>query len=138
MHPLNHAAQRSLAPESRPAADSDGDLDATISFSDSEDGVPDPPELQLLARAILAWDPMMVTAYSRQDHVAGHSAAFADFLVKLNIEVVTPALRGEIIGWLRTIALRDDRRTRAFQIAATQRGLKPALEIYEAMRAASQ
>ena len=140
MRSLTHAGWRSAAPMSGPAADSDDELARTESFSDSDDGngPPDPPEIQQLARALLAWDPVVVTAFSRQSHIDGQPAAFAAFLSKLNEEVSQPSLRGEIIGWLRTLARDEDLRTKAFQAALAGKGAWSAFDMYEAMRRAAQ
>jgi hypothetical protein len=123
-----------------PAEESDDELARTESFSDSDDrdGLSDPPEVQQLARALLAWDPVVVTAYSRLRHIDGQPAAFAAFLVRLNTEVSQPSLRGEIIGWLRTLAHDDDKRTKAFQIAVADKGARTAFDLYEVMRRAAQ
>jgi hypothetical protein len=48
------SATRHAVPDARAGADSDEDLDATISFSGSDDDMPDPPALQQLAQALLA------------------------------------------------------------------------------------
>lgn len=141
MRPLNHAKRGDIgAAENRQPGD-DGDVDTTCSYSDSDsdDGVPDPPELQLLARALFDWDPVVVTAFARLQHAEGAPAAFADFLARLNVEVgQRNALRGEIIGWLRTMVHHDANRDSAFQVAVNDKGRQTALELYEAMRRAMQ
>lgn len=140
MRSLNQGGQRPAAPRNNTAADADDDLARTESFSDSDDGNGpfDPPEMQQLARALLGWDPAVVTAYSRLCHVDGQPAAFAAFLVRLNTEVRQPSLRGEIIGWLRALAHDEAQRTKAFRIAAAGPGARAAFDLYEAMRKAAQ
>lgn len=140
MRSLSQAGARPAVPNNNPAADADDELARTESFSDSDDGdgLSDPPEVQQLARALLAWDPVVVTAYSRLRHIDGQPAAFAAFLVRLNTEVRQPSLRGEIIGWLRTLAHDDEKRTRAFQVAVAEQGARTAFDLYDEMRKAAQ
>lgn len=139
MRPLNHPGLRSGAPLNNAVANSDDELARTESFGDSDDDGPfDPPEVQQLARALLAWDPAVVTAFSRLSHIDGQPAAFAAFLSKLNEEVTQPSLRGEIIGWLRTLAHDDNRRTKAFQAALAGKDALSAFDLYETMRRAAQ
>lgn len=140
MRSLNQFGSRSLAPLNDPAADAEDDLARTQSYSDSDDGdgLLDQPEVQQLARALLAWDPVVAAAYSRLSHIDGQPAAFAAFLRELNTDVSQPSLRGEIIGWLRTLAHDKDKRTKAFQIAYAGKGVMAAFDMYEAMRKAAQ
>ena len=117
----------------------DEDLDATISFSDSEDEQPDPPALQQLARALLAWEPRLVAAYAHLNHAPAEIAPFAVFLLRLDKEVDgRTALRGEIIGWLQALADDAAARSRAFRIAAAVNSAVSALATYQAIRTASQ
>jgi hypothetical protein len=121
-----------------PAAPGD-DLDATISFSGSEDEQPDPPALQQLARALLAWEPTLVAAYARLDQTPAELVPFAAFLVQLDREVDgRTAERGEIVGWLQALAADDAARSRAFRIASGLNGADSALASYQAIRTASQ
>ena len=121
-----------------PAAPGD-DLDATISFSGSEDEQPDPPALQQLARALLAWEPTLVAAYARLDHTPVELVPFAAFLVQLDREVDgRTAARGEIVGWLQALAADDAARSRAFRIASGLDCAITALAGYQAIRTASQ
>ncbi len=140
MRSLSHTGPRSALPMNGAAADSDDELARTESFSDSDDDDrrQDPPEAQQLARALLAWDPVVVTAFSRLSHIDGQPAAFAAFLARLNKEISQPSLRGEIIGWLRTLAHDEDLRTKAFQAALAGEGARSAFDMYEAMRRAPQ
>ena len=139
MRPLNQPGLRSGAPLNNAVADSDDELARTESFGDSDDDGPfDPPEVQQLARALLAWDPTVVTAFSRLSHIDGQPAAFAAFLSKLNEEVTQPSLRGEIIGWLRALAHDDNLRTKAFQAALAGKDALSAFDMYESMRRAAQ
>ncbi len=140
MRPLNHARRGDIAaPVNGQAGDNDDDVDTTCSYSDSDEGVQDPPELQLLARALFDWDPVVVTAFASMQHVEGAPAAFADFLARLNVEVgQRNALRGEIIGWLRTMVHHDANRQCVFQMAVNDRSSRTGLELYEAMRRAMQ
>lgn len=140
MRPLNYARRGDIAaPVNGQASDNDDDVDTTCSYSDSDDGVSDPPELQLLAQALFDWDPVLVTAFAKLPHAEGAPAAFAGFLVRLNAEVgQRNALRGEIIGWLRTTVHHDANRDSAFQLAVSDQGRRPALELYDAMRRAMQ
>ena len=140
MRPVNQPGSRSGAPLNNAVADSDDELARTESFGDSDDddGPFDPPEVQQLARALLAWDPAVVTAFSRLSHIDGQPAAFAAFLSKLNEEVTQPSLRGEIIGWLRALAHDDNLRTKAFQAALAGKDALSAFEMYEAMRRAAE
>nr|WP_314630587.1 hypothetical protein [uncultured Noviherbaspirillum sp.] len=117
---------------------SDEDLDATVSFSGSEDEEPDPPALQQLARALLSWQPALVAQYARLDHALGDLAPFSAFLVQLEREVAgQAATRGEIIGWLQGLAADETARSRAFRMAAGAPGGGPAHALYQAMRRAS-
>ena len=132
-------ATRSASPDGRAAADSDEDLDATVSFSGSDDDTPDPPALQQLTQAVLAWEPALVAAYARLDHAPEALAPFAVFLAGLKKEVAGQAgLRGEIIGWLQRLATDDAARSRAFRMASTADAASAALETYQAIRAARQ
>lgn len=122
-----------------PGADSNEDLDDTVSYSGSDDDLPDPPALQALAQAVLAWEPSMVAPYARLDHVAGELAPFADFLVRLKQETQgRAALRGEITGWLQGLAIDHAARSRAFRMASGANGAGTALETYRAIRSAAQ
>jgi hypothetical protein len=117
----------------------DEDLDATISFSDSEDEQPDPPALQQLARALLAWEPGLVAAYACLGNAAAELAPFAVLLLRLDKEVDgRTAMRGEIIGWLQALADDAAARSRAFRIAAAVNSAVSALATYQAIRRASQ
>jgi hypothetical protein len=134
MRPFSAAPARSACP-----ASPGDDLDATVSFSGSEDEQPDPPGLQQLARALLAWEPTLVTAYARLGHSQVELAPFAAFLVQLDREVDgRTAARGEIVGWLQTLATDDAARSRAFRIASGLNGAVTALASYQAIRMASQ
>ena len=139
MRPLNRNSRGDIAaPVNGQASDND-DVDTTCSYSDSDDGVSDPPELQLLARALFDWDPMLVTAFAALPHAEGTPAAFAAFLGGLNIEVgQRNALRGEIIGWLRTMVHQNAKRDSVLQIVVNDDGRRSALELYEAMRRTMQ
>jgi hypothetical protein len=118
---------------------SDEDLDATVSFSGSEDEQPDPPGLQQLARALLSWQPALVSLYARLDHAPDDLVPFAAFLGRLEREVAgQAATRGEIIGWLQGLAADDAARNRAFRMASAARGAGMALTLYQAMRRAGE
>jgi len=132
-------ATRSAFPDARAVTDSDEDLDATISFSGSDDDMPDPPALQQLAQALLAWEPALVATYARLDHAPGELAPFAAFLDRLKREVAGQAAsRGEIIGWLQTLATDDGARSRAFRIVSAAAAASTALQTYQTIRTASQ
>jgi hypothetical protein len=134
MRPFSTALNRPAHPGT-----ADEDLDATISFSDSEDEQPDPPALQQLARALLAWEPTLVAAYAPLDHASAELAPFAVFLVRLDKEVDgRTAMRGEIIGWLQALGRDAAARSRAFRIAAAVNSAVSALATYQAIRTASQ
>lgn len=136
MKPLSSPVYRRAA---SPGADSDEDLDDTVSFSGSDDDLPDPPALQALAQALLTWEPSLVATYARLDHVAGELAPFADFLVRLKQETQgQAALRGEITGWLQGLATDQAARSRAFRMACGVHGAGTALETYRAIRTATQ
>ena len=120
-------------------ATADNDLDKTVSFSDSEDEQPDPPALQQLARALLAWEPTLVALYAGIDPSAAELPSFAAFLLRLDKEVDgRTAMRGEIIGWLQALARDGAARSRAFRIAAAVNSVVSALASYHSMRTASQ
>jgi hypothetical protein len=125
-------------PNGRAAADSDEDLETTVSFSGSDDDLPDPPALQQLARAVLAWEPALVASYARLDHAAEELASFAAFLGRLKGEVAGQAAsRGEIVGWLQTLAADDAVRSRAFRMASAADAASTAMATYQAIRRAS-
>jgi hypothetical protein len=133
MRPFSAAPFRAASP-----AASGDDLDATISFSGSDDEQPDPPGLQQLACALLAWEPTLVAAYARLDHSPAELLPFAAFLAQLDREVGgRTAARGEIIGWLQALATDDAARSRAFRIASGLNGAVTALAGYQAIRTAS-
>ena len=116
---------------------SDEDLDSTVSFSDSEDDLPDPPALQQLARALLGWAPALVASYARLDHSPASIAPFSAFLGRLEREVAgQAATRGEIIGWLHELAADQAARSRAFQMVSEADAAGSALVLYQAMRKA--
>lgn len=118
---------------------SEEDLDATVSFSSSEDEQPDPPALQQLARALLSWQPALVAHYARLDYAPGELAPFSAFLGRLEREVAgQAATRGEIIGWLQGLAEDGPARSRAFRIASGAPDAGSALALYQAMRKASE
>jgi hypothetical protein len=134
--PLSSTVYRRAA---SPGADSDENLDDTVSFSGSDDDLPDPPALQALAQAVLAWEPSLVATYARLDHVVGELVPFADFLVRLKQETQgRAALRGEITGWLQGLAADPAARSRAFRMASGANGAGTALETYRAIRSAAQ
>lgn len=136
MRPFSAAPFRSAALTD---TDREEDLDATVSFSDSDDGLPDPPVLQKLAQALLAWNPALVPAYARIDHVPEELAPFAAFLVQLRKELQGRAAScGEVIGWLQALAADDAARRRAFRIASGADGAGTAMETYRAIRNAAQ
>jgi hypothetical protein len=143
MHPVSFNAAspagRGASPDSRASADSDEDLAATVSFSGSDDDMPDPPALQQLAQALLAWEPALVAPYARLDHAAEDISPFASFLVRLKGEVAgQAALHGEIVGWLQALPTDDAARRRAFRMAAGADAAGTALQTYRAIRTASQ
>lgn len=139
MRTLSSRSFRSAVPDARAASDSDEDLDATISFSGSDDEMPDPPALQQLARAILAWEPALVPAYARLDHVPAELAPFAAFLGRLETELHGQAVtRGEFVGWLKALSTDEAARSRAFRIVSAANGADTALATYQAIRKASQ
>jgi hypothetical protein len=130
MRPFSSSVFCSAAPRI-----SDEDLDATVSFSSSEDEQPDPPALQLLARALLSWQPALVAHYARLGHAPGDLAPFSAFLGRLEREVAgQAAMRGEIIGWLQGLAADEPARTRVFRMASGTPGAGSALALYQAMR----
>lgn len=132
-------ANRGASPDGRASADSDEDLAATVSFSESDDDMPDAPALQQLAQALLAWEPALVAPYARLDHAAEDIAPFAGFLARLKSEVAgQAALRGEIVGWLQALPADDAARRRAFRMAAGADAAGTALQTYRAIRTASQ
>jgi hypothetical protein len=118
---------------------SEEDLDATVSFSSSEDEQPDPPALQQLARALLSWQPALVALYARLDHAPGDLAPFSAFLGRLEREVAgQAAMRGEIIGWLQGLAADKPARIRVLRMASGAPGASTALALYQTMRRASE
>ena len=132
-------ASRGTSPDARASSGSDEDLAATVSFSDSDDDMPDPPALQQLAQALLAWEPALVAPYARLDHAAEDIAPFAAFLVRLRGEVAgQAALRGEIVGWLQALAADEPARRRAFGMATGADAAGTALQTYRAIRTAGQ
>lgn len=134
MRPLSGPVGRQSSPT---GGDPHEDLDATISFSGSEDD-DDAPVLQQLAQALLAWEPSLVPTYARLDYVLEEMAPFAAFLVELRQEVkYRPALRGEITGWLQELGADVPGRRRAFQMVLASDGAGAALDTYRAIRAAS-
>ena len=138
MWSLSSHPVRSTVPNGRAAADSDEDLETTVSFSGSDDDLPDPPALQQLAQAVLAWEPALVASYARLDHAAEELAPFAAFLVRLRKEVAGKAAsRGEIVGWLQTLATDGAARSRAFRMASTANADGTAMATYEAIRMAN-
>lgn len=134
MRPLSNTSRYLSAP-----AATDDDTEETVSFSDSSDEQPDPPVLQQLAKALLAWEPTLVTAYARLDQSLAAMAPFAAFLARLDedVEKRTP-LRDEIVAWLRTLVTDDTARDRAFHIAAAADDATTALASYRAMRAPAE
>jgi hypothetical protein len=132
-------AGRGASPDGRASADSDEDLAATVSFTSSDDDMPDPPALQQLAQALLAWEPTLVVPYARLDHAPEELVPFAAFLASLKGEVAgQAALRGEIVGWLQALAADDAARRRAFRMVAGADAAGTALQTYRAIRTASQ
>ena len=120
-------------------ATADDDLDETISFSDGEDEQSDPPALQQLARALLAWEPTLVAPYAGIDPSDAQLASFAAFLLRLDKEVDgRTAMRGEIIGWLQALPGNAAALSRAFSVAAAVNGAVSALATYHSMRTAIQ
>ena len=139
MRPLNYGKRGAVGAAGNRQREEDDDVDTTCSYSDSDDSGDDPPELQLLARALFNWDPELVTALAKLPRAEGAAAAFASFLVSLDVEVgQRNALRGEIIGWLRGMLHHDTNRDTAFQLAMNDKGRRTALELYEAMRRGMQ
>ena len=81
----------------------------------------------------------MVASYARLAHVAAELSPFAAFLVQLKMEVAgRAASRGEIIGWLQTLATDDSARSRAFRMVSAAHATGTALQTYLAIREASQ
>ena len=131
MRPLSSTSRYLSAP-----AAMDDDTEETVSFSDSSDEQADPPVLQQLAKALLAWEPMLVAPYARLDQTLAKLPQFAAFLARLDKEVEKrTALRTEIVAWLRTLVTDDPARDRAFHIAAAADDAATALASYQAMRA---
>ena len=121
-----------------PTGASDEDLDATVTFSGSEDDQPDPPGLQQLARALLSWEPALVARYMRLDHEPQGLGPFSAFLGQLDREVAgQAATRGEIIGWLNRLAVDEAARSRAFRMVAGAGSAGAALALYQALRKAN-
>ena len=132
MRPLSPSSGRLPAP-----AGADDDTDETVSWSDSSDEQTDPPVLQQLAAALIAWEPTLIAAYARLDQASAQLAPFAAFLVRLDKEVgKKTALRGEIVGWLQALVTDDAARSRAFQLVAAADDGATALASYRAILAA--
>lgn len=130
MRPLSASSFRAAVPTG-----SEDDLDATVSYTSSDDDGSDPPVLQQLAVALLAWQPALVAAYARLDQAAPELAPFAAFLARLDREVGRQTgLRGEVIGWLQALAADDVARRRALAIVAGADGTGAALATYRAIR----
>jgi hypothetical protein len=134
MRPLSPSSGRLLTP-----AGADDDTDETVSWSDSSDEQADPPVLQQLAAALIAWEPTLIAAYARLDQASAQLAPFAAFLARLDKEVgKKTAIRGEIVGWLQRLVTDDAARSRAFQLVGTAEDAATALAIYQSIRAAGQ
>jgi hypothetical protein len=132
MRPLSPSSARLPAP-----AGADDDTDKTVSWSDDSDEQADPPVLQQLAAALIAWEPTLIVAYARLDQASAQLAPFAAFLTQLDKEVgKKTALRGEIVGWLQALVTDDAARSRAFELVAAADGAATALASYRATRAA--
>lgn len=134
MRPLSASLSRAAVPTG-----SEEDLEATVSYTSSDEGGSDPPVLQQLAVALLAWQPALVATYARLDQAAPELAPFAAFLARLDREVGRQTgLRGEVIGWLQALAGDDGARRRALAMVASAGNTGTALATYQAIRTMRQ
>jgi hypothetical protein len=142
MHPVNYGYARAFMPpnaEDAPTQEEDIELTRSYTESDSEDQAEDDIAPQQLARAIMTWDPALLSSLCAAGMMQPHASAFAGFLNRLNLTtgLQTP-LRGEVLEWLRQLSTDRDKLPTVFRIAAAARGEEQALATYRAMRTASQ